>query len=147
MDVMSKTITILDGEYLEWIKKLSTRYRQSQIKAAVRVNEEMLRFYWELGRDIVEMHIEERWGEGVIDNLVADIKREIPNISGISRRNVYYCKQLYSLYNQYVAIAPQVVAQIGTDGDKSPCSGENQITVPQAAAQLSRIGGRHYSHH
>ena len=143
MDVMSKTITILDGEYLEWIKKLSTRYRQSQIKAAVRVNEEMLRFYWELGRDIVEMHIEERWGEGVIDNLVADIKREIPNISGISRRNVYYCKQLYSLYNQYVVIVPQVVAQIGTDGDKSPCSGENQITVPQAAAQLSKDIAEH----
>ena len=117
MDVMSKTTTILDGEYLEWIKKLSTRYRQSQIKAAVKVNEEMLRFYWELGRDIVEMHIEERWGEGVIDNLVADIKREIPNISGISRRNVYYCKQLYSLYSQYVAIVPQAVAQIGKEED------------------------------
>ena len=117
MDVMSKTTTILDGEYLEWIKKLSTRYRQSQIKAAVKVNEEMLRFYWELGRDIVEMHIEERWGEGVIDNLVADIKREIPNISGISRRNVYYCKQLYSLYNQHITVVPQVVAQIGTNGD------------------------------
>lgn len=137
MDVMSKTITILDGEYLEWIKKLSTRYRQSQIKAAVKVNEEMLRFYWELGRDIVEMHIEERWGEGVIDNLVADIKREIPNISGISRRNVYYCKQLYSLYNQHITVVPQVVAQIGTDGDKTPCSGESQMIVPQAAAQLS----------
>ena len=137
MEVMSKTITILDGEYLEWIKKLSTRYRQSQIKAAVKVNEEMLRFYWELGRDIVEMHIEERWGEGVIDNLVADIKREIPNISGISRRNVYYCKQLYSLYNQHITVVPQVVAQIGTDEDKSPCSGESQMIVPQAAAQLS----------
>lgn len=143
MDVMSKTITILDGEYLEWIKKLSTRYRQSQIKAAVKVNEEMLRFYWELGRDIVEMHIEERWGEGVIDNLVADIKREIPNISGISRRNVYYCKQLYSLYNQHVTVVPQVVAQIGTDGDKTPCSGESQMIVPQVEAQFSKNVAEH----
>ena len=143
MDVMSKTITILDGEYLEWIKKLSTRYRQSQIKAAVKVNEEMLRFYWELGRDIVEMHIEERWGEGVIDNLVADIKREIPNISGISRRNVYYCKQLYSLYNQHITVVPQVVAQIGTDGDKTPCSGESQMIVPQVEAQFSKDVAEH----
>lgn len=114
---MGRAITILDKEYLQWIRELGTRYRQSQIKAAVKVNEEMLRFYWELGRDIVEMHIEERWGEGVIDNLVADIKREIPNISGISRRNVYYCKQLYGLYSQYVAIVPRVVAQIGKEKD------------------------------
>ncbi|MBR6455323.1 MAG: DUF1016 domain-containing protein, partial [Prevotella sp.] len=50
---MSKSISILDKNYIQWIKDLSRRYRQSQIKAAVRVNEEMLRFYWELGRDIV----------------------------------------------------------------------------------------------
>ncbi len=109
---MGKSINILDKEYTQWIKELSSRYRKSQIKAAVKVNEEMLRFYWELGRDIVEMRIEERWGEKVIDNVVRDLKQEIPNISGISRRNVYYCKQLYLLYNQYVEIVPQVVAQI-----------------------------------
>ena len=53
---MSKSINILDKDYLQWIKELGSRYRRSQIKAAVKVNEEMLRFYWELGRDIVEMH-------------------------------------------------------------------------------------------
>ena len=47
-------ITIQDKEYLQWVKDLGRRYRRSQIKAAVRVNEEMLRFYWELGRGIVE---------------------------------------------------------------------------------------------
>ena len=50
--VMSKSINILDKDYIQWIKELSSRYRRSQIKAAVKVNEEMLRFYWELGRDI-----------------------------------------------------------------------------------------------
>ena len=109
---MSKSINILDKEYTQWIKELSSRYRKSQIKAAVKVNEEMLRFYWELGRDIVEMRIEERWGEKVIDNVVRDLKQEIPNISGLSRRNVYYCKQPYLLYNQYVEIVPQLVAQL-----------------------------------
>ena len=39
----------LDKEYLEWIAELSQRYRQSQIKAAVKVNSEMLRFYWTMG--------------------------------------------------------------------------------------------------
>ena len=45
---MSKSINILDKDYLQWIKELGSRYHRSQIKAAVKVNEEMLRFYWEL---------------------------------------------------------------------------------------------------
>ena len=135
--VMDKSINILDKDYIQWIKELSNRYRRSQIKAAVKVNEEMLRFYWELGKDIVEMHIEERWGESVIDHLVIDLKQEIPNISGISRRNVYYCKQLYLLYNQYVEIMPQVVAQL--DENKTvPASVSEKSSghMPQVVAQI-----------
>ena len=51
---MIKPISIIDSDYAQWIKELSSRYRRSQIKAAVKVNQEMLQFYWELGRDIVE---------------------------------------------------------------------------------------------
>ena len=42
----------IDKEYLEWIAELSQRYRQSQIKAAVKVNSEMLRFYWSISMTI-----------------------------------------------------------------------------------------------
>lgn len=56
-----EAITIIDSDYKRWVEDLSKRFRQSQIKAAVSVNSEMLRFYWELGRDIVEMHITRRF--------------------------------------------------------------------------------------
>ncbi len=72
----------------------------------------MLQFYWELGRDIVEMHIEERWGESVIKRLSIDLLQEIPGITGVSQRNIYYCKQFYLLYNQYFILLPQVGAKI-----------------------------------
>lgn len=49
---MSKLLKI-DKEYTEWISELSLRFRKSQIKAAVKVNSEMLHFYWSLGGDIV----------------------------------------------------------------------------------------------
>lgn len=42
---MSKLLKI-DKEYTEWISELSLRFRKSQIKAAVKVNSEMLHFYW-----------------------------------------------------------------------------------------------------
>jgi hypothetical protein len=39
--------------YKQRVQSLSRKFRQSQIKAAVKVNRKMLAFYWELGRDIV----------------------------------------------------------------------------------------------
>ena len=35
---MRKTISIIDKDYKQWVKALAKRYRQSQIKAAVRVS-------------------------------------------------------------------------------------------------------------
>lgn len=49
-----KSIGILDKDYASWVKELVKRYRGSQIKAAIKVNRELLRYYWELGKDIEE---------------------------------------------------------------------------------------------
>jgi len=126
---MSRSITILDKDYKQWLKELSSRYRHSQIKSAVKVNEEMLRFYWELGRDIVEMHIEERWGSNIIKNLSIDLQREIPNAHCFSRTNLYYTRAFYLLYSSHIKNIPQVGGDISSRV-------EEQI-VPQVEGQLS----------
>ena len=109
---MSKELTIIDKDYIRWVEDLSVRYRQSQIKAAVRVNRELLKYYWELGRDIEEMRVEERWGEKVIKNLSVDLQRRNPNATGLSRTNIYYAKKFYLLYSQYLKVVPQPVGQL-----------------------------------
>ena len=109
---MSKELTIIDKDYIRWVEDLSVRYRQSQIKAAVRVNRELLKYYWELGRDIEEMHVEERWGEKVIKNLSVDLQRRNPNATGLSRTNIYYAKKFYLLYSQHLKVVPQAVGQL-----------------------------------
>ena len=109
---MSKELTIIDKDYIRWVEDLSVRYRQSQIRAAVRVNRELLKYYWELGRDIEEMRVEERWGEKVIKNLSVDLQRRNPNATGLSRTNIYYAKKFYLLYSQYLKVVPQAVGQL-----------------------------------
>lgn len=44
-----ENLSEMDLEYKKWISDISSRFKQSQIKAAVKVNDEMLRFYWQLG--------------------------------------------------------------------------------------------------
>ena len=39
---MSRSLTIIDADYKNWVKELSQQYRRSQIKAAVKVNNEVL---------------------------------------------------------------------------------------------------------
>ena len=130
----SKSINVLDKDYIQWIKDLSSRYRRSQIKAAVKVNEEMLRFYWELGRDIVEMHIEERWGKKVIKTISADLRQENPQMTGFSERSIYYCKDFYLLYNQYCTFSPQVVAE--TNSEVLPQLVAEKAITPQLVEQV-----------
>ena len=108
---MSKSINILDKDYLQWIKELSSRYRRSQIKASVKVNQEMLQFYWELGRDIVEKKAESRWGSGFMKNLSRDLKEINPDATCFSETNLLYMKNFYILYQPYLEITPQVVEQ------------------------------------
>ena len=107
---MSKAITIQDKNYLLWVKELGSRYRKSQIKAAIKVNEEMLRFYWELGRDIVEHDAENKYGSSFYASLSVDLKREIPDATGFSERNLRYIKQFYSVYNKHFENLQQVAA-------------------------------------
>ena len=50
-------LTGVDKNYINWITEVSNRFKQSQIKAAVKVNDEMLRFYWQLGKDLQEKRV------------------------------------------------------------------------------------------
>ncbi len=109
---MSKSISILDKEYLQWIRDLSSRYRNSQIKAAVKVNQEMMRFYWELGHDIVAMQAEHRWGSKFMEKLSHDLKEANPDSTCFSPTNLLYMKNFYLLYQKTIDFTPQVEEQI-----------------------------------
>ena len=135
---MSKGLTIIDKDYTQWVENLSVRYRQSQIKAAVRVNRELLKYYWELGRDIEEMHVEERWGQSVIKNLSVDLQLKNPNSTGLSRTNIYYAKKFYLLYSQHLKVVPQTVGQL--EDETGPQSAEDSSeVVPQPVGQLKEM--------
>ena len=110
-EVNKKVLSIFDSDYQNWIKELKTRYRQSQIKAAIRVNSEMIQFYWELGRDIVKMKGESKWGSGFYASLSKDLREELPDSFCFSIRNLQFMKQFYELFSEDL-ITKQVVSQI-----------------------------------
>jgi len=101
-------LAIINPEYRQWIKDIKTRFRGQQIKAAIHVNCEKIEFYWGLGRDICEMQVEQKYGDGVINALSRDLRNLIPEATGLTPGSLYYCKRFYMLYSQLVKNFPQV---------------------------------------
>lgn len=145
---MSKSINILDKDYIQWVKSLVERYRQSQIKAAVKVNTEQLRFNWLLGRDIVEMNVEHRWGEGVIEQLSRDLKEEMPHVEGLSVTNLRYCRRFYLLYSNAFEIRPQLEGEIRYDNNNEIRPQlEGELSASNCSQQLDDIFKVPWGHH
>jgi predicted nuclease of restriction endonuclease-like (RecB) superfamily len=94
---------ITDKEYIEWMSELKQRFKNSQAKAAVRVNSAMLEYYWSLGRDIIQKRAESRWGSGFFNQLSADMRSMFPNETGFSVTNLKYMKRWYAFYYEDVA--------------------------------------------
>lgn len=92
-------LTNIDKDYTSWIEGFSQRYKHSQMKAATHVNNEVLQFYWSLGKDIVTFHAESRWGDKILRLLSSDLQTKLPGIKGLSETSIGYAKRFYMLYN------------------------------------------------
>ena len=96
-----KRDSIVSGkEYAQLLGRLKERFRRSQIKAAVKVNTEMLEFYWSMGREISQLYQSAKWGTAFFDCLSLDLKTEFPNQTGFSSANIRYTKRWFEFYNQ-----------------------------------------------
>ena len=103
---------IADKDYVKWLSDIKQRLTQSQVKAAVKVNTAMLEFYWSLGRDIVQMKVESKWGSGLFNQLSLDMKAMFPNETGFSVTNLKYMKRWYSFYAEEFIIRHQAVDEL-----------------------------------
>lgn len=98
-------------EYKEWINEISSRYRSSQIKASVKVNDEMLRLYWSIGRDLNDKKESSSWGSHFYEYVSRDLKKQLPDVRCFSPRNLIYMHNFYQMYPE-AGIAHQVDAQL-----------------------------------
>lgn len=117
---INRTSMLADSDYVQWLSELKQRYRQSQAKAAVHVNHGMLEFYWSLGRDIVALKAESKWGSNVLQQLSADLKEAFPKQTGFSYTNIKYMRQWYSFYYEQITNRQQPVGEIESTNRQQP---------------------------
>jgi predicted nuclease of restriction endonuclease-like (RecB) superfamily len=112
--------------YHHWLTDWKARIQSAQIKAALRVNAELLTLYWELGRDIVAQQETAVWGEGLIPRFARDLKAAFPHLKGFSRTNLFYIRKWVLFYRNSPVIVPQVAALL------------DSVIVPQLVGQLRK---------
>lgn len=108
---MDKIIEI-DEQYKKWISEVSKRFRQSQIKAMVKVNDEMLRLYWQLGKELHDRKDSFSYGQGFYKKISRDLRKELPDVKSFSETNLRYMQKFAELYSE-ISNLPQVGEDFG----------------------------------
>ena len=116
-----------ERDYAEWLADVKSHIRSAQIKAAVRVNEKLLRLYWNMGQDISQRRLDARYGSGFFATLSRDLRAEFPDMEGFSVSNLKYMKRFYVFYAPAVSPQPGPGKNRHRSGDGLPSGNRQQV--------------------
>ena len=108
------TDIVKHSEYKNWLDEMKSRIKNSQIKAALSVNKELIALYWDLGKQISAKQQKNGWGSQVVNQLSRDLCNEFTGSTGFSRSNLYAMRQFYEIFTSYSEIVHQVGGQMET---------------------------------
>jgi predicted nuclease of restriction endonuclease-like (RecB) superfamily len=104
----------LPADYPQFLAEVKLRIAAARTRAVLAVNSELIQLYWEIGRDILDREQREGWGARVINRLAEDLRREFPDMTGLSLRNLRYMRAFARAWPAEgpSPIVQQVVAQL-----------------------------------
>lgn len=102
----------ISRDYIKWLADLKRKIISARLRAAQGLSQTLMELYWDIGKEIVKKQSEASWGDGLVERLAADLKKDFSEMKGFSRRNLYAIRQWYLFYSSKFEIVPQPVAQI-----------------------------------
>jgi predicted nuclease of restriction endonuclease-like (RecB) superfamily len=92
----------MDVEYQSFLADIKQRYQSAQLKAAYAVNREMIQFYWQLGKQILEKQERTKWGSKFLDQLSKDLRSDFPGTKGFSVSNLERMRKFAAIYPEQI---------------------------------------------
>ena len=109
--MVSTRVANSDDRYIALLQDLKSRIKSARLTAVAAVNRELIQLYWGIGQEILHRQEAEGWGAGVIVRLATDLRKEFPEMTGLSARNLGYMKSLAEAYPD-TPFLQQVVAKL-----------------------------------
>ncbi len=78
--------------YPELLDQVSDTISSGRARAVSAANQELVRAYWSIGRNLLARETAEGWGARVVTRLSADLRERFPEARGFSPRNLRYMK-------------------------------------------------------
>lgn len=85
-------LSAIPAGYTDWLADIKARVTAARQRAALAANAELIRLYWQIGRDILDRQASQGWGAKVIERLARDLSDAFPEIKGFSARNLKYMR-------------------------------------------------------
>lgn len=98
----NKKEAIVKSDYLQFLKEIKERITSARIVAYRGLNRKLIKLYWEIGKNIVERQEKFGWGKSIIEKLSEDLKREFSGTRGYSTQNLWYMRQFYLEYRDFL---------------------------------------------
>lgn len=101
----------LDQNYKHFLTQIKDRLKTAQIRAAIAANSELIKFYWELGNDLIEKQKNHLWGSGFLEQFSHDMRQAFPEMQGFSVTNLKRMRIFAQTYPDF-EIGAQAVHQL-----------------------------------
>ncbi len=100
--------SISSQEYTKTLAYLKKQIQESQIKAMISANKELIKLYWTIGETIAIKQEKDGWGANVIEKLAKDLQTEFPGLAGFSRSNIFRMQALFAAYEKVTQAVRQI---------------------------------------
>jgi predicted nuclease of restriction endonuclease-like (RecB) superfamily len=135
MKSKKSAVARLPSDYSAWLAALKERVRSSQLKAASRVNRELILLYWDIGRFIVSAQKNQGYGKQVVDRLAIDLQSEFPGIAGFSPLNVWRMRAFFGAYSEETEILSQAATELTSDNVARPAQSSRAAKLSHAVTE------------
>jgi len=141
-------IPLVFSNIKEAVKVLKQAILESQQRAALHTNRELLSLYFGIGRYVSENSRNGFWGTGAIEAISSQLQREMPGLKGFSARSMKNMRQFFEIWDPYINRQP-VAADLQDASSTVKSDILLSVNRQPAAAEINQqeFLGIGFSHH
>ena len=134
-----------DNTYIKFVQEVKQQILESRYNAARLVNKELLLLYYNIGKMLNEKITKAKWGDKVLQNISADLQKELPGLRGFSAQNL---KKMRIFYEAYPMLLQHKIGSSTTNqlADKNNAKKNNEQTAIGSSAtnQFQKYAERYF---
>ncbi|MFF5794712.1 DUF1016 N-terminal domain-containing protein [Paeniglutamicibacter sp. NPDC012692] len=113
---MSTTGSLVPDGYAQFLTGLKDHVRSARVQVQRIVNTALIDLYWNIGNRILAEQEDQGRGSSVITRLAEDLRREFPEMTGLSRSNLHYMRAFAAAWPDWNPNVPQAEPPQGKGG-------------------------------